>query len=189
MKLPALFSALHGGRKAALRNRLEQSRPGLYRLAFAWCHEPALADDLAQETLIKALDRLHQLRDDTRLRPWLYGILVNVWRDHLRALRPHEDLDSLQEHQLAHQFTPELAAQQAQQTALVRQAVARLPLGQREVLTLVDLEDCSYAEVAGILSLPMGTVMSRLCRARARLRQQLAPNRVPRPLPALRVVK
>lgn len=189
MKLPALFGGLLSSRKATLRARLEQFRPGLYRLAYAWCHEPALADDLAQEALVKALDRLHQLRDHSKLQPWLYGILANTWRDHLRALRPHDELDSLQEHELAHQFTPEHAAQQTQLSAMVRKAVGRLPLGQREVLTLVDLEDCSYAEVAQILGLPMGTVMSRLCRARANLRHQLSPSRAARPLPALRVVK
>ena len=186
MKLPPLF----GHPQAALRARLEPLRPGLYRLAYAWCHEPALADDLAQDTLAKALARLPQLRDEVRLTPWLYGILANVWRDHLRARRPHEDLDSLQDHPLADRFTPEHALRQAQLSALVRHAVGRLPLGQRQVLTLVDLEDCSYAEVAAILGLPMGTVMSRLCRARANMRQQLAPSRPAQPpLPALRVVK
>lgn len=167
--------------------RLAQSRASLYRLAFMWCHDPALADDLTQEALVKALRHAGQLRDPARLRAWLYGILANCWRDHLRARKPSEDIDSIEEQLLADSDTPELAASQAQLALRVRAAVARLPIGQREVLALVDLEECSYAEVAQILDIPIGTVMSRLCRGRAALRAALADTQAPRP--ALRSVK
>ncbi|MBI5255848.1 MAG: sigma-70 family RNA polymerase sigma factor [Burkholderiales bacterium] len=162
------------GHQPPLGERLAANRAALYRLAVMWCHDRALADDLAQEALTKALARSAQLRDPDKLRPWLYGILVNCWRDHLRASRPTQDIDAIEEDLLVESVTPELVCSQRQLAACVRSAVASLPVGQREVLGLVDLEGCSYADVAQILSLPIGTVMSRLCRARAALREKLA---------------
>lgn len=169
------FLALFG-RSDSRRRELEQSRTALFRLAYLWCHDRSLADDLTQETLAKAVVHAGQLRDPAKLRSWLYGILANCWRDHLRARRPTEDIDAIEEHHLASEFTPEHAASQSQLAARVRAAVDRLPIGQREVLALVDLEECSYAEAAEILAIPIGTVMSRLCRARASLRTSLAPT-------------
>lgn len=167
------------GRADDTARRLEECRPALYRLAYLWCHDRALADDLTQDALAKAIARADQLRDPTRLRAWTYGILANCWRDHLRAQRPSEDIDSIEEHWLADEATPEHAASRAQLAVRVRAAVARLPVGQRQVVALVDLEGCSYAEVAEALSIPIGTVMSRLCRARASLRDILADSFAP----------
>lgn len=162
------------GRESGLRTQIELARSGLFRLAVMWCHDESLADDLTQEALAKALARSRQLRDHAKLRPWLYGILANCWRDHLRARRPMVDIDSIEEHCLATELSAEHTAGQAELAGQVRSAVAQLPLGQRTALALVDLEGFSYAEVAGILEIPVGTVMSRLCRARASLRLLLA---------------
>jgi RNA polymerase sigma-70 factor, ECF subfamily len=158
----------------ALRQRAAALRPELFRLAYMWCRDRALADDLTQDALAKALQRAGQLRDADKLRAWLCGILVNCWRDYLRAARPFEDIDTLEEHGVFENATPEAAAAQGQLAACVRDAVGLLPLAQREVLGLVDLEGCTYAEVAEILCIPIGTVMSRLCRARAALRARLS---------------
>jgi RNA polymerase sigma-70 factor (ECF subfamily) len=158
------------GHPGSLRRRIEASRTGLYRVAHLWCHDRALADDLTQEALAKALAGSAQLRDPERLRPWLFGILMNCWRDHLRALRPTEDIDAIEEHWLAVEPDVEELASRRQTAARVRSAVQRLPAAQREVLALVDLEEFSYAEAAEILAIPIGTVMSRLSRARASLR-------------------
>jgi RNA polymerase sigma-70 factor (ECF subfamily) len=179
------------GRSGGMRRRLEECRPALFRLAYLWCHDRALADDLTQEALAKAVAHAGQLRDPARLRSWLYGILANCWRDHLRSRHPTEDIDSIEEHWLAVDRTPEQAASQAQLAARVRTAVQGLSPGQRQVVALVDLEGCSYAEVAEILSIPMGTVMSRLWRARTSLRQSLAPSMgaVPASAAPLRRVK
>lgn len=158
--------------------RLAEQRHSLFRLASLWCHDRALADDLAQEALAKAFGRAHQLRDPEKLRPWLYGILVNCWRDHLRARRPTADIDTIDPQALAaHDDTPEAAASRSELVNEVRAAIARLPQAQREVLALVDLEGCSYAEAAEILDIPMGTVMSRLCRSRAALRVLITDGR------------
>jgi RNA polymerase sigma-70 factor (ECF subfamily) len=173
MKLAAL---LHRSRR--LEDRLDLHRTPLFRVACAWSHDRALADDLVQETLVKALLHADQLRDPERLRSWLFGIMANCWRDHLRALRPTTDIDTLDEECFLCDETPDLVFDRGETVNRVRAAVARLPVGQRQVVTLVDLEEFSYAEVAAILGIPIGTVMSRLCRARLALREQLRPSEV-----------
>lgn len=159
------------------RQEIEHWRPSLYRVAYSWCHDRALADDLVQETLLKALARREQLRDCERLKGWLFAILNNGFRDHLRRQRVHDDIDELADEMPGTAPTPEDDRATAEIVARVRAAIARLPLGQRQVVTLVDLEELSYAEVAQALSIPIGTVMSRLCRARATLRDALTDER------------
>ena len=172
MSLLSLFN-----RPEPLDLRIAACRASLFRLALMWCHDRALADDLTQEALAKALAAAGQLRDPARLRTWLFGILANGWRDHLRARRPMEDIETVAEQWLVGGDCPEQALDQSRLALRVRQAIGRLPMAQREVLGLVDLDSFSYAQVAEILALPIGTVMSRLCRARAALRLHLADDR------------
>ena len=155
------------------RGDIEALRPALYRIAYAWCHDAALADDLVQETLARALARRGQLRDARALRGWVTKILHHCWIDHLRRRREFDDWESLEDTHEAGAETPEQCCDRTRIVACVRAAVARLPMAQREVLTLVDLEEFGYAEVAGILGIPVGTVMSRLSRGRAALKQLL----------------
>lgn len=163
-----LVDLLCGSR--SFRKRLEDQRPRLYRMALAWSGDPMLADDLAQEALTKALQKSQQLRDPEKLHCWLYSILNNCWREHLRRLRPEGEID---EETLVCDRCPETQSSADQIVNRVRSAIARLPLGQRKVVTLVDLEGFAYAEVANILGVPIGTVMSRLCRARRALQAEL----------------
>lgn len=160
------------------QRKLEQFRPKLYRVAFSWSHNAALADDLVQETLIKALKNADQLRDPALLNGWLFSILANCWRDHFRLRSPTKDADEIEDYHCINEATPEDEHAQSQIISRVREAVAKLPVGQRQVLTLVDLEEFPYIEVAAILGIPIGTVMSRLCRARQALKpllKELAP--------------
>lgn len=161
------------------QNQLEKMRPKLYRVAFSWSHNAALADDLVQETLVKALKNVSQLRDPALLNGWTFSILANCWRDHFRQHREMDDIDELEDYRCAVQTTPEDHHAQSQLVSRVRDAVAKLPIGQRQVLTLVDLEEFAYIEVAAILAIPIGTVMSRLSRARQELKillKELAPQ-------------
>jgi RNA polymerase sigma-70 factor (ECF subfamily) len=161
------------------QEQLEKMRPKLYRVAYSWSHNPALADDLVQETLVKALKNSRQLRDPALLNGWVFSILGNCWRDHFRQHREMEDIDELEDYRCATHTTPEDDHSQSQVVSRVRDAVAQLPMGQRQVLTLVDLEGFPYVEVATILAIPIGTVMSRLCRARQALKtllMELAPQ-------------
>ncbi|MDP2788304.1 MAG: RNA polymerase sigma factor [Pseudomonadota bacterium] len=153
------------------RRRLEALRPRLHRLAYAWCHDAVLADDLVQDCLAKALVRSDQLRDEQALESWLFSILNNCWRDHLRARREFVDVAELDETIFSDAPGPEQNYASRQTTQRVRHAIASLPLGQRQVITLVDIEESTYAEVARILEVPVGTVMSRLSRARLALKQ------------------
>lgn len=132
-----------------------------------------LADDLVQETLAKALQNAGQLRNPQVMHSWLFAILANCWRDHFRRHREMDDFDDIEDYRCIDERTPEHDHAQSQLVARVRRAVAKLPLKQRQVLTLVDLEDLSYTAVAEILEIPAGTVMSRLCRAREALKMHL----------------
>ena len=163
------------GRGQALRLEIERSRGMLCRMAYAWCHDRDLADDLAQSAIEKALRASGQLRDPGRVKAWLLQILANCLRDHVRARRDHVDLESVVDTIASDRASPEEARESADLVRRVRSAVAGLPLGQRQVVTLVDLEECSYAEAGEILEIPIGTVMSRLCRARGALREKLEP--------------
>jgi RNA polymerase sigma-70 factor (ECF subfamily) len=139
-----------------LGGHLEQRRDRLRRIALSWSRNRSVADDLVQETFEKALRH----------------ILHNCWMDHLRRERPCEDIETLSN---TDEFATEQPLERMDIVRRVRAAIARLPLGQREVLSLVDLAGFSYAEVAMILEIPTGTVTSRISRARESLRDQLAP--------------
>ena len=153
-----------------LRQRIANTHGRLYRVAYAWVHDPDLAKDIVQETIAKALKKVSQLREPEKLDSWLFGIMANCWRDHFR--RQHDFVD-FEDVTLVHDETPEQLQQREDMIMQVRSAVSRLSEGQRHVVTLVDLEGFSYAEVAMILGIPVGTVMSRLARARGQLADML----------------
>lgn len=154
----------------ALRGRIADSRNRLYRVALAWCGNGMLADDLVQEAMTIAIQRHHQLRDQERLYAWLYSILNNAWRQHLRRLRSDCPYD---EELQQDDRDPEYHVQSMEIVSRVRKAVADLPDDQRQVIALVDLEGFAYSEVSDILDIPLGTVMSRLHRARKTLQKTL----------------
>lgn len=150
--------------------RLERCREKMFRMAYAWSHNPHVAEDLTQQALVKALEKRSQLRDPEKLEQWVLRILANTLRDWHRRERKFEQLD---DYQVAEDRGPQMQAAETEIVRRVRGAVARLPVAQRQVLTLVDLEGCSYADVATILDIPIGTVMSRLSRARQALKGHL----------------
>jgi len=146
----------------------------LYRVAYAWCHDPDLASDLVQETMQKAIKKHHQLQTEQALDAWLFRILANCWRDHCRSSQRQRETTSFDDLQQVEDVTQDADdSERALVITQVRKAIAKLTLNQREVITLVDLEGMAYSEVAEILEIPIGTVMSRLCRARRQLRDYL----------------
>jgi RNA polymerase sigma-70 factor, ECF subfamily len=157
-------------RTPTFKKQLEEMRPRLYKVAYSWCHAADVADDLVQDTVVKAIRNANSLRDMKKMSSWLFTILSNCWKDYLRQQKPTDDID---ECVFTNDETPELAQERQNITDIVQQAVATLPQGQRQVLSLVDLEGFSYAEVAEIIDVPTGTVMSRLNRARKALAEQL----------------
>jgi len=153
-----------------LKNKISSQRERLFRIVYSWCHDPVLSDDLTQETMVKALKSIASLKKPESLDCWLYGILMNCWRDHFRKQRDVTDIENCE---FTLDDTPETQYQRQHISNTILSAVACLPVNQRQTLTLVDLEGFSYAEVAGILDTPIGTVMSRLCRARKSLATKL----------------
>ncbi|MDO8959802.1 MAG: sigma-70 family RNA polymerase sigma factor [Rhodocyclaceae bacterium] len=163
------------------RDAIVAEIPRLRRYARALTGRVDAADDLVQDTLTRALEKWRFWQRERELRPWLFSIMHNLHVDAHR--RSHQvvfcDADDLP--------PPVQRAEQNDALALrdLERSLALLPLEQREVLLLVGLEELSYAEVARALAIPPGTVMSRLARARARLREILAGAAVP----VLKVVK
>ncbi|HUQ76452.1 MAG TPA: RNA polymerase sigma factor [Burkholderiales bacterium] len=150
--------------------RLVELIPRLRRYARALVGDRTTADDLVQDTLERAWAKLHLYRRGTDLRAWLFTVMHNVHVNRIRASRPTDPLED---------DMPELAQPQGQgqpDGLLVRdldRAIARLPADQRAVLLLVTLEEMSYDDVARALGIPIGTVMSRLSRAREKLRTMM----------------
>jgi len=163
-----MFFKLKGS--AEFRQRTKRIRASLLRVACSWCNDVALADDLVQETLTLALKKQHQLREFDKFESWMFSILNNCWRGHLRKLKETVNIDDVVLYAAA---ATEDEILKMQIIDKVRHAISTLPNGQRQVVTLVDLQGFSYAEVAEILNIPVGTVMSRLNRARQALKQQL----------------
>ena len=139
--------------------------PRLRRYARALVADRSSADDLVQDTLERAWTRLHLWQRGTDLRAWLFTVMHNVHVNRTRGSRHHLPFD---------EDAPETGVVPAENSALelrdLDRALAALPVEQREVLLLVALEDMSYAEMSAALGIPLGTVMSRLSRARERLR-------------------
>lgn len=162
---------------------IEEHIPRLRRYARALVGDRARADDLVQDTLERAWGKFHLWRRGSDLRAWLFSIMHNVYVNGVRKSSAAPMLLPLEEDALD---VPVRAAQEdGLQIRDVHAALACLPLEQREVLLLVGLEEMRYEEVAKVLDVPLGTVMSRLSRGRERLRQIMAGGAVP----ALRVVK
>jgi len=148
--------------------RLVELIPRLRRYARALVGDRATADDLVQDTLERAWAKLHLYRRGTDLRAWLFTVMHNVHVNRIRATRATDPLED---------EMPELAEAQRPDALLMRdldRAISRLPADQRAVLLLVTLEEMSYDEVARTLGIPIGTVMSRLSRAREKLRAMMA---------------
>ncbi|MEM6488807.1 MAG: sigma-70 family RNA polymerase sigma factor [Pseudomonadota bacterium] len=153
-----------------LRDGIAALVPRLRRFAYVLTGNREEGDDLVQTACMKALDRQEQFHPGTRLDAWMFQIVRNQFLDERRRLARRgtpaggDALDLVSDEGRA-----AAAAEDRLRLARVRTAVAALPVEQREVLALVAIEGRSYREAADVLSLPIGTVMSRLSRARARL--------------------
>ena len=149
----------------------------LYRAALRYTRNPADAEDLVQETMAKAYVGFHSFRAGTNLRAWLYRIMTNTWISSYRTAqrRPDEVLSADVTDVRLSAATPsaELAALDAMGDDEVLDALRALPEGQRMVVYYADVEGFRYKEIAAIMDMPLGTVMSRLHRGRRNLRALL----------------
>lgn len=156
----------------------------LYRLAFSWCHDPHLACDLSQEAMLRAIKHKDQLNDENALDAWLFTILNNCWKDYWRSKKQTVDIETVS---LSEEGSYSSNHDQLDIINNVRKAISQLPMNQRQIVTLIDIEEMSYKEVADILEVPIGTVMSRLCRARNALKTLLSDMEQSKP--SLRRIK
>ena len=153
---------------------------GLYSYAMVLTRNHAEAEDLVQETYVRAMQAMQKLRADSNIKGWLLTILRNIWFNQLRKRRNAPQMveikaedgiannivePSKDSHDL---YVSKLEAEQ------VQAAIQELPVEFREVILLREYEELSYLEIANVLDCPVGTVMSRLGRARAKLRVLLS---------------
>jgi RNA polymerase sigma-70 factor, ECF subfamily len=156
--------------------------PGLRRYAVALAGDATAADDLVQDSIEKALRQAGQLRDLERMAAWLRRILHNLYVDGIRSDRSHgkrEDIEDLVDH--LDLSTPPV---DSSQTRDFLRAINALSVEHREILLLVGLEDLTYEQVSRELGIPLGTVMSRLARARERLRTMIESGTTAQPRPS-----
>jgi len=162
---------------AGFRQSVEATIPALRRYARALTRDSDTADDLVQDTLVRAL-RSEHLFHGGDVRSWLYTILTNLNRNRLRSLARRPLLSPIEDNDAPDMAGPEAGGRD------IERALATLVEDQRTALLLVVLEGLSYREVAEVQGVPIGTVMSRLARARALIKAYLDGER-----PALRRVK
>jgi RNA polymerase sigma-70 factor (ECF subfamily) len=150
----------------------------LYNFAHWLTGDRADAEDLVQETYAKSLKGFKSFEPGTNLRAWMYRILRNTFltsRSGLAAQNTSslEDDETPDSQVASHTITPELLLLQHENQQTVMDALASIPVHYREIILLCDIEELSYREISEILAIPIGTVMSRLSRARNSLRQTL----------------
>ncbi len=168
------LQAAQRGDRAAFGHIVQRYHRLILSLAYRLGGDAHLAEDVAQDTFLKAWRYLPDFRPeyDHSLRAWLCRIAHNRTIDLLRQQRPHTDLS------LGHPTaapSPLRQALTAETTLEVQAAIRRLPELSRTALILREYEEMSYAEIAAVLDIPIGTVMSRLYHARRRLAEELAP--------------
>jgi RNA polymerase sigma-70 factor (ECF subfamily) len=153
---------------------------GLYSYALVLTRNHAEAEDLVQETYVRAIQAMGRLRTDSNMKGWLFTILRNVWLNQLRKWRNGPQMVGIEVDDGASYSIVEPSKDSyalyvsKMETEQVRAAIQELPVQFREIIMLREYEELSYQEIASILDCPLGTVMSRLGRARAKLRTLLA---------------
>ena len=152
---------------------------GLYGYAMTLTHNRADAEDLVQETYLRAMSAFERLRPNSNLKSWLFAIMRNVYLNQIRDSHSQLRVDIDEPVHGRWEFEDKTAkdplslyvakAKQAE----IRKAIEKLPDAYREVIVLREFEELSYEQIAQVLDCPPGTVMSRLSRARERLREML----------------
>jgi RNA polymerase sigma-70 factor, ECF subfamily len=176
-----LVRRAQAGEMPAFNSLVLRYQDAVYSLALRMLGSPAAAEDAAQEAFIRAYRRLETFRGGN-FRSWLFSIVANLSRDELRrrARRPQLSLDAARDDPDRADLDPvepgpgpEAVAEQAELRALLEAALLTLPDDWREVVVLSDVQGLAYEEIAQVTGLALGTVKSRLSRARAHLRDTL----------------
>jgi len=162
------FKKAQADSKESVAEGLPKALESLWRFAFRLSGNPQDAEELVQRTALRALEKQHLYQPDTRLISWLFSITHSIWKNELRSrqIRQHMSFDTAQPQQLpVHHDNVE---QQMMLDSVIK-AVYQLPEAQKIPMILVNIEGLSYQEAADILDIPIGTLMSRIARARVRI--------------------
>ena len=160
----------------------------LYSYAFVLSRNRTEAEDLVQETCLRALRAMERLRPDSNVKSWLFTILRNIWLNQLRQRKNVPDVVDLDSDEYGADRAvdsskdPYAAYVSDLEREQVQHAIEQLPLEFREIILLREYEELSYEEIAAMLQCPVGTVMSRLARARSKLRDLLLATAMTPPL-------
>jgi RNA polymerase sigma-70 factor (ECF subfamily) len=182
----ALIERCRAGDVAAFEPLVEKYRQRVWRLAYNVLRDREEAWDVAQEAFIRAWQALPSFRGQSAFYTWLFRIVMNVAADRARSRAargrafgtervPEEDWERVLVDQPESDSRPDTAATGAQERERIERALATLSDDHRRIVVLSDIEGLSYKEIAEVLEIPMGTVMSRLHNARKRLRTALGP--------------
>ncbi|MGC4047773.1 MAG: sigma-70 family RNA polymerase sigma factor [Armatimonas sp.] len=157
----------------------------LYRAALSMTRSPTAADDLVQDTYVRAFQYFDQFREGTNSRAWLFRILTNLYINSYRKKNREPErvsYDEMEDFYLhsrladAHRkggASPEEIVTQKLEAEAIREAIEKLPVEYREVVVLADLNELAYQEIADMLEIPLGTVRSRLSRGRRLVQRSL----------------
>jgi RNA polymerase sigma-70 factor (ECF subfamily) len=154
---------------------------GLYSYALVLSRNRTEAEDLVQETYLRAIRAMPRLRPDSNVKSWLFTILRNIWFDQLRQWRRAPEIVELESDETGQNRAADTAKdpyaiyESNIEQEQVRTAIQQLSIEFREIIILREYEELSYREIATVLECPLGTVMSRLARARSKLRDLLSP--------------
>ena len=157
-------------KRPGLNDEIIEAVPHLRRFAYSLTRSAADADDLVQSVIERVLDR--GVPDDVELKKWMFRVCRNLWIDGLRASKTRMDAVPELRAQPADTLSSEQVAGDQMMMARTREAIDALPPAYREVMTVVGIGGASYKEAATMLDTPIGTIMSRLGRARAMLAER-----------------
>lgn len=178
-----LWRCAAAGDREAFSALVEKYQHFVYNTAYSFVGNRADADDIAQDTFLKAYRALSHFRGESKFSSWLYCICSNTARDFLRnaARHPHVGISTWEDdHEIdidlpapTEEYSPEALTERAELRNAVRQAISSLSVDHRQIILLRDFSGYSYEEIASLLHLSIGTVKSRINRARAAIRQSL----------------
>jgi len=186
--ISAVLSGSHPGmivpseKNQFLSQALNELSDGLYGYAMVLSRDRTEAEDLVQETCVRAIQAVESLRLGSNMKSWLFTILRNIWLNRLRGQRTAPKMveldgdESTAQTAVAATKDPHALYVSKVERELVREAIQQLSREFREIIVLREYEDLSYQEIASILGCPAGTVMSRLGRARSKLRSLLSDS-------------
>lgn len=183
----ALISRCKSGDRVAFDELIRLYEKKVYNFAYRLCGDYHEANDIAAETFVRIYNSIANFRGDANFTTWLFRIVTNVYLDARKRqrARPYQSLEEiieLEETTVHRQIedpspTPEEQMAHMERTEILQNAIQSLPDYQRMMIVMYHTESKSYEEIAAILDLPIGTVKSRLNRARLALREKLAPYR------------